>query len=189
MFAYCNNNPENYVDYSGNRPYGTMPANSNVILYCSFVGGEVYMSPESPEELSFGEKLLQAGQLFLDCLDCSLGIGQGIYAEFEVGEAIGVNLGFYGNYGTINYSDGEFSTGQEFYGGATMTLLWAEYGAAEHIVTNSAGESYTESFWGKNTNQDSLTLFSCAFYPLFVGISIYIGLDTISFCEGLDEIF
>ena len=189
MFTYCNNNPGNYSDYSGNRPHAMTSSITNVILYCCYEGGTPSKWSESPKEVSFREKMLQAGQLFLECLDFSMGVGQGLYVELEACDFIGVNLGFYGNYGTINYSNGEFYTGQEFYSGATATLLWYEFGAAEHMFTNNSGESSKSSFLGMNTQQDNFNLFSCGFYPLLIGFSVSLGFDTVSFFEGLDKIF
>ena len=75
------------------------------------------------------------------------------------------------------------------YVGISGTLLWYEFGAAEHLFKDSNGQELTSAFVGLNTQQDSLTLFSVACYPLFAGFSISIGFDTISFFTGLDNIW
>ena len=122
-------------------------------------------------------------------IDISAGIGQGIYTEFKLFE-VGIGIGMYGNYGTINYSQGVWSTGQELYFGITATLTpWLEFGAAEHYSRDSRNKEEHTSWIGYNDTQDTWTICSFAFYPLFAGVSFSVGFDILTFLEEYDVIW
>ena len=193
MFAYCNNNPVRNMDASGCFPMATNRFASNFML-CdgSQTGGGLPIDNNTGagvDKTSVASKLLSSVNLALQSIEVSAGIGQGAYVEFDVLETVGVGIGMYGNYVTLNYADGEFYGGQEMYVGISGTLLWYEFGAAEHLFKDSNGQELTSAFVGLNTQQDSLTLFTVACYPLCAGFSISIGFDTISFFTGLDNIW
>ena len=186
MFAYCGNNPVSRYDPTGKRY-------CMVHVYDGGGGGAVTTKESNTQserdEVTVGSKLLSTASLALQSIDFSAGLGQGLYAEFDILDTVGIGVGMYGNYGTINYADGEFYGGQELYIGLTGTMLWYELGAADHWFRDSQGQEQTRTFIGLNTEQDSLTLFSFACYPLFAGFSVYIGFDTVSFFTGLDDIW
>lgn len=125
---------------------------------------------------------------FTNSIVFSAGIGQGIYFETEVLDLIGIGIGMYGNYGVITYEDGRWETGQELYSGISGTLLKQEFGFAENQYRPSGGDIEFTSFCGINTEQESLPIWGFGVYVI-VGFSVYVGFDTISFCEDIDKIF
>ena len=185
MFAYCINNPVILLDANGFRAMMVC----NMSIYNDGGGLSKNKGTEINKQThTLLEKASQIADAFLYNLEFSAGIGQGIYGEFEVAELIGCGIGMYGNYGTVNYSQGEWFTGQEIYIGATAGLLFVEAGAAEH-ATRKTGEEYSVNSWaGINNTQESYTIFSTAVYPLFVGFSLSIGFDAITFIQQLDKI-
>ena len=121
-------------------------------------------------------------------IEFSAGIGQGIYAEFELLET-SASVGMYGNYATINYQDGEWYTGQELHTGASLSATqFIEIGFAEDLFMQK-GKTVSKSSWYLfNNTQESFTIISAGFYPLFIGGSIRIGFDVITFINDYDTI-
>ena len=182
MFAYCNNNPVNALDAHGKYPVSVMSDYSDDILeYRDWLA----QRPQKAKEM----KIKKTVRSLFKNFEVSAGIGQGIYAEFDLFE-IGVGLGMYGNYGTINYSNGKFYTGQELFVGATSSLLGQEIGFAEHSFRRTGEANYNTNSWSWiNSKQESFTLFSVACYPLFFGASISIGYNLNSLLSDLSEIY
>ena len=177
MFAYCGNNPVNCVDLCG---------------HC-FHHWKFWEDCEKCKENNATERtwenIWDTIQAIGKNIEFSAGIGQGIYGEFEFFET-GVGVGMYCNFGTITYSQGEWSTGQELYNGLTFSLTpWLEFGAAEHTYRDADyNEEYTSWKWYNDT-QETWTIFSVACYPIFCGGSISVGFDIVTFLEDVDVIW
>lgn len=138
---------------------------------------------------TFNAKMKKTFSSVSRSVEFSSGLGQGIYAEFELFD-FGAAIGMYGNYGTVNYSDGMWKTGQEVYVGASIApVQWFELGFGDYTFLQG-GKATDSSRWsGINDTQESWTIFSAACYPLFFGGSIEIGFDLNSFLADIDEIW
>lgn len=133
------------------------------------------------EDQFFLDKLIHA---VFDSLCISVGVGQGLYGGFDVSEALGVEIGMYGNYGVLTYEDGQWTTGQEIHSAFTGTLGGVEFGFSETLTESSTGEVSTSSFTWINDEKDTITLWSFAAY-LFVGVSVSVEFDSIGFVERM----
>lgn len=177
MFAYCLSSPTN-----GSDPCGACFHHLKFWEDC-----EKCKANNSTEK--FFENVTESAKSFVKNLEFSAGIGQGIYAEFEVFE-VGISIGMYGNYGTINYSEGEWYTGQELYSGVTASITpWLEFGAAEHFSRDNERNETCVRWFGLNDTQETWTIFSIACYPIFAGGSINVGFDVVTFLEEWDAIW
>ena len=118
-------------------------------------------------------------------IEFSAGVGQGLYAEVELLDAIGLEMGIYGNYATFRLEDGEAKFGQEVNMGATASLLGYNLGSSNYIF-----KQYNEVLIDEERNgfyaDETLTLISIAVYPL-AGFSLNLGFDIVQFCKDLDE--
>ena len=177
MFTYCLNNPANGCDHCG------------TCFHHWRIWEDCDNCKEENKTEKFVSNVVNTVESAVKNLEFSAGIGQGMYAEFELFD-VGIGLGMYGNYGTINYSQGEWSTGQELYSGATASVTpWLEVGAAEHRSYDDMFNEEYSCWTGINDTQETWTIFSAAFYPLFAGGSIYIGFNLNNFLDELDNIW
>ena len=122
-------------------------------------------------------------------VEFSFGIGQGIYAESTFFEMVGASIGMYGNYGSINYQDGKWFTGQNLHYGITLSALFTEIGAAEDKFRYPGGADEITSWWLINDTEESFTIYSSAVYPIFAGYSVRLGFDLNTFIVDFIEIW
>ena len=190
MFAYCNNNPVNCCDPSGHIPYFIDdPAGEAGKEIGEWIASVIKTDENETDEngqLTLKAKLKRIGIAFFECLDLSIDVGQGYYAE---GTALDMGLagGMYGNYFALQYSDGTWSWGQELVTGASISFTQLlEFGFSEYEFIQS-GETVASDMWyGMNTSKDSWTLFSAAFY-FIAGGSVSVAFDLNTFLAELSR--
>ena len=128
------------------------------------------------------------GGAILNNIEFSAGIGLGYYAEANVLDTLGLGVGMYGNLFAVNCTDGVWDTGNEMYSGITLSTAAYELGAAEQIVGKGYDTESPKSWAGINPYKETVTILSAAAYA-GIGASIYVGFDTITFCQDIDRIF
>ena len=193
MFAYCGNNPVNYIDSLGLSP---MYPWEDVPGYLGRLIGEwisevIQTDEEETDEkgnTTFKAKVKKTAKSVGRNVEFSAGFGQGYYAEADVME-FGASIGMYGNYGTINYKDGKWYTGQEVNIGLSLSATqWLEVGFGDYTFLQS-GKVIESSTWaGLNNTKESWTIFSAAAY-FIAGGSIYVGFDLNTFLTDFESIW
>ena len=116
MFAYCNNDPIYHAD-----PTGLMHIVHNLLLDDKNIDNSG--TSDQSEDFTIMSKLVATVKALMSNFELSAGVGQGLYAEFDILDVIGIGVGVYGNYGCISYIDGKLSCGQEIYAGHPEQLL------------------------------------------------------------------
>ena len=194
MFAYCNNNPVNYVDSSGKYSY------SFASDYAGWIGQlfgewlyEIITTDEDEKDVN-GLPTVNATtkKVFNSVVrntEISIGIGMGFEGEATVLDVAGVTAGMHGNIAQLEYCDGQWSSTKEMYVGATITVFGNEYGAADSYVFSKETNSFVQSSWlWSNPNIDSITLLGASAY-FIAGGSFRIGFDLNSFLYDIDQAF
>ena len=126
--------------------------------------------------------------LLLNNIEFSGGIGQGFYVEGNALDVIGVSAGMYGNYATVQWSDGKWSHGQDMNIGLSFSLLQVlEVGFNEYTFMQN-GQTVTEENWyWINDSKDTWVIASGGFY-FIAGGSFAITFDLNNFLKEIREI-
>ena len=120
-------------------------------------------------------------------IDLSFGVGMGYELSAEFIDLIGLNAGMHGDIISVHLSDGEWSYGQDYSSGVSLSALFHNVGFVESAYNkyNKKGELVTnKGFWG----DDTLTLLSGSVY-FVAGGSYSIGLDIVQLIEDIGKIF
>ena len=191
MFAYCNNNPVNTLDTSGTYPQHLLEdlhvRDSNPIAeYYGASNGNNSNKTAKPSAIA---KLKRTATSIMNNFEFSVGVGQGLYAEFNILE-FGAALGMYGNYAALNYSDGQWMFGQEICETASLSASQAfEVGFGINRFLEKGKVVESSSWYIINDTQESWTVFRAACYPLFLGGSIRIGFELNTFLNDMKTIW
>ena len=194
MFVYCNNNPVKLVDYSGNAsmsaydtPAAWLGAQLGEWLYTIFRTDR--NEKDSAGNLTTNAKIKRVGELTVDCIDASVGVGLGLYGEANIADVVGLGGGI--NYNLVDFKldDGELSVEQSYFMGLEASVLFVDVlqDTSESFSRKLSFSSPMPEFTpdGYNTNW---TISSASVY-LFGGASVYLGFDVISFCENIYSCF
>lgn len=182
MFAYCNNNPANMSDKRGTIPFYDDPLVKAIDDFLTWYKGSDENEVDSKGNTTMNARVKRLVKIAVDNLEFSAGVGLGLYRDFEVMD-LGFDMGMYGNIGSIHYSDGEWYTGQEIYGGLTGSLI-QDYGFSDYTFLQNGQVVEHDSWNYVNSEQRSVTIFSFARYYI-AGASLYVGFDVVSFLEDL----
>lgn len=112
-------------------------------------------------------------------------VGQGLSIEGTIVDAVGFEIGGYGNYGQVQYKNGKWSFGQETYIGGSLSFFWHSVGATSSEYKEKGITVEDKSWSGINVPGNSVSLFSAKAYLLFFGVSIDVGFNVIEFCYDL----
>ena len=183
MFAYCNINPGNYVDPEG------MCKNTFSIYLKADCGEEDCPHSKYYIENEAIRKTVQTMEAIIVNFDAQFAFGLGFYGEFNVFEIIGVTLGQRYDLFTLGYRQGEFYTAQTYFEGLEATFWYidkyefhAESGVRGNPLTGPVGP------WEEDTSNDLFVFVGAGAY-LAGGARFYIGIDTLSLIEDLDQIY
>ena len=194
MFAYCNNNPVGFKDFNGNVPMSTYdsPAawfGAQLGEWISTILRTDRNERDSAGNLTTNAKIKRAGELAVNCVDASVGIGLGLYGEGNIGDVVGLGGGINHNLVEFKLNEGEFSIEQSYFMGIEGSVLFidvlqdANESGSRKLDFSSPMPKYVID--GYNTNW---TIFSAGAY-LFAGGSVYLGFDMIYFCENIYSCF
>ena len=163
MFAYCNNNPTNFTDASGQYPddyFGWMGQEIGKWLYEIISTDRNEMDDNG--NLTLNAKLKRTGESIIYNTELSAGIGLGLYVEHAICDLAGISLGIYGTCISACYSDGRWQWGQELQTGAALTLFWYEFGLGASGFKPLEGDLEMEEWFFVNDTIETITIFSAA---------------------------
>ena len=190
MFAYCGNNPVNYSDPTG-RMFRDWDLWSNQEAGKFFT--EWYIGTDENERDSNGKftldaKIKRTFNAIAYNIEFSCGFGQGLFKERTFLGA-GCAFGYLENWFVLDYSDGEWRTGQEReYSAVFYISQIVEMGFNVTLFRSNGRTDASDSWVIVNNKKDSWTLFSYGKYCVLGG-RIRIGFDLNTFIEQMEYIW
>lgn len=87
-------------------------------------------------------------------------------------------------------ADGSWRYGQEIQGAVSLTIMpWLEFCFSGYTFIQNGQEVEWGGWSWYNSDEGSLDIFSFAVYPLFIGVSVGLAFDIVTFCDDLDPIW
>ena len=186
MYAYCFNNPVNSSDPTGNWPKWLKNTVSEIGKKAKAVVSKVKKQISSINWGRVADKATQTAASVANNVEVSAGIGLGLMAEANVADMANVGIGITYNLVQITLNDGAIYAEQSMFQGLNCKFLFFD-------VFPNAGEQGTRRLAGnigefKPKNDQNWTIFDAGAY-FIAGGSVYVGFDTISFCEDIYRIY
>ena len=177
VYVYCNNNPVRYIDNGGKIP---IDPSGDFAGWCGdFLGTNINAWLEE----NCGDPLRKVGSAFMDNLEGSVGIGQGLYVNVGLfDDFLSISGGVKHDLFVAKYDGNDISTGQTFYSGVEASIIGL-FSAGDSVEQFREHNSTT---WEKEDSDGYWEIVGGGAY-FFAGFSFSLGLNTVGFINDLRE--